>query len=139
MTRMTFACVVYSKFPPSLHAPWLAPTLLRCHFTNTSFTPLIPQPVSPPDSAPNRALPPPRFASQRLRAAPPSRNRANKGNVHSRQRIIPIPISLLAPALTRRPNTLPNPTPTPTSGPFAPLVSEPGHPAHPLFPARSLP
>jgi hypothetical protein len=28
---------------------------------------------------------------------------------------------------------------SPVSGPFAPLVSEPGHPAHPLFPARSLP
>ncbi|KAJ3622424.1 hypothetical protein MTP99_002934 [Tenebrio molitor] len=28
---------------------------------------------------------------------------------------------------------------SPVSGPFAPLVSEPGHPAHPVFPARSLP
>jgi hypothetical protein len=34
-----------------------------------------------PDSAPNRALPPPQFASHRSRAAPPQRDRVNKSNV----------------------------------------------------------
>jgi hypothetical protein len=76
---------------------------------------------------------------------------------------IPIPIlhtTLLAPAPNRLPIQPPTPIPLPTpdfqpvrspsertsssrsspvSGPFAPLVSEPGHPAHSLSPAGSLP
>jgi hypothetical protein len=79
-------------------------------------------------------------ASRRLRAVPPWRGRGNKKDRAEPAEDIPIPIpipiihlTLLVPAPNRlrfRP---------PTSGPFAPLVSEPGHPAHPLSPARSLP
>ncbi|KAH0819195.1 hypothetical protein GEV33_003596 [Tenebrio molitor] len=70
---------------------------------------------------------------------------------------IPSPTIHLTPSTSSEPapNTPPTPLPTPdfrpvrspsertrsspVSDPFAPLVSEPGHPAHPVFPARSLP
>jgi hypothetical protein len=52
---------------------------------------------------------------------------------------IPSTFRLLAPAPNRLPIHLRLRFRPPTSDPFAPLVSEPGHPAHPVFPARSLP
>jgi hypothetical protein len=90
------------------------------------------------------------------RAQPPSQQKDRAEPAE----LIPIPLSipinhltLLAPAPNRLPIKPPTPLPTPdfrpvrspsertspVSGPFAPLVSEPGHPAHPLSPARSLP
>jgi hypothetical protein len=39
MTRMTFACAVYSKFPLSLHAPPVAPTLFTLPFYQYQFHP----------------------------------------------------------------------------------------------------
>ncbi|KAH0818930.1 hypothetical protein GEV33_003861 [Tenebrio molitor] len=94
-----------------------------------------------PDSALNRAPPPPQPRVYG-RAQPPS---PQKDRAEPAERIlipipIPIPIinpTLLAPVLNRLPIQPPPPTPLPTPDfPFAPLVSEPGHP---LFPARSLP
>jgi hypothetical protein len=39
MTRMTFACAVYSKFPPLLDAPPVAPTLFPLPFCQYQFHP----------------------------------------------------------------------------------------------------
>jgi hypothetical protein len=101
-------------------------------------------------------------ASQRPRAAIEAikgPRRACIGQFHSEHLPTPIPSPTihLTPSTSSEPapNIPPTPLPTPdfrpvrspsertrscpVSGPFAPLVSEPGHPAHPVFPARSLP
>jgi hypothetical protein len=41
MTRMTFACAVYSKFPLSLRAPPVAPTLFPLPFCQCQFHPPV--------------------------------------------------------------------------------------------------
>jgi hypothetical protein len=141
MTRMTFACAVYSKFPPSLHAPWLASTLLRCHSTNTSFTPL-PKPVFlPAGLRAEQSSPPPQprvdgRAHPHQRATESTKVPRRACRIYSDPDSAPSPRTSSEPAPDTTSDSASDPR---SSGPFAPLVSEPGHPAHPLFPARSFP
>jgi hypothetical protein len=84
-------------------------------------------------------------ARQRPRAAieaikgPRRACRAHSDSDSISEHSIPSTFRLLAPAPNRLPIHLRLRFRPPTSDPFAPLVSEPGHPAHPVFPARSLP
>jgi hypothetical protein len=137
---MTFACAVYSKFPPSLHAPWLASTLLRCHSTNTSFTPL-PKPVFlPAGLRAEQSSPPPQprvdgRAHPHQRATESTKVPRKACRIHSDPDSAPSPRTSSEPAPDTTSDSASDPR---SSGPFAPLVSEPGHPAIPCFrPVRS--